>query len=161
MYCDTSSTCTENCDCTKTDGGLSLCDGKVSVWKYYVLYSIVIYSITMQPVSLVTPWINIQTVKACKHWAQCSVTAAGTAQCACIPGTSGARCENGPCAKAPCLNSGICLVVGIHAVTDIGFEDVIGLGLKIHFRFQTGSLPVLKFLIYKRSCWSELERAQL
>ena len=128
---------------------------------YIHLWYTIVYSITMQPVSLVTPWINIQTAKACKHWAQCSVTAAGTAQCACIPGTSGARCENGPCAKAPCLNSGICLAVGIHAVTDIGFEDVIGLGLKIHFRFQTGSLPVLKFLIYKRSCWFELERAQL
>ena len=115
----------------------------------------------MQPVSLVTPWINIRTAKACKHWAQCSVNAAGTAQCACIPGTSGARCENGPCAKAPCLNSGVCLAVGIHAVTDIGFEDVIGLGLKIYLRFQTGSLPVFKFLIYKRSCWSELEGAQL
>ena len=97
----------------------------------------------------VTLYINIQTDKACKHWAQCSVTAAGTAQCACIPGTSGARCENGPCEKTPCLNSGICLVMGIHATNNIGWEDVIGLRSKIlYFRLIFGSLPDWKIWIF-------------
>ena len=36
VHCDKSSTCTENCDCTKTDGGLSLCDGQASVLNYYI-----------------------------------------------------------------------------------------------------------------------------
>ena len=79
----------------------------------------------------VTLCINIQTVKTCKHWAQCSVTAAGTAQCACIPGTSGARCENGPCVKTPCLNGGVCLIQGKRPSTS-NFIDIIGLGLEIY-----------------------------
>ena len=73
----------------------------------------------------------LQTVKACKHWAKCSVTAAGTAQCACIPGTSGARCENGPCVKTPCLNGGVCLIQGKRPSTS-NFIDIIGLGLEIY-----------------------------
>ena len=73
----------------------------------------------------------IQTVKACKHWAKCSVTAAGTAQCACIPGTTGARCENGPCVKTPCLNGGVCLIQGKRPSTS-NFIDIIGLGLEIY-----------------------------
>ena len=96
----------------------------------------------MQPVSP----SDIQTVKTCKHWAQCSVTAAGTAQCACIPGTSGARCENGPCEKTPCLNSGTCLVMGIHATNNIGWEDVIGLGSKILY-FRLNFVFPVKFCI--------------
>ena len=111
-----------------------------------IMVTLAMHLISMQPVS---PYINIQTVKACKHWAQCSVTAAGTAQCACIPGTSGARCENGPCEKTPCLNSGICLVMGIHATNNIGWEDVIGLRSKIlYFRLIFGSLPDWKIWIF-------------
>ena len=59
------------------------------------------------------------------------MTAAGTAQCACIPGTSGARCENGPCVKTPCLNGGVCLIQGKRPSTS-NFIDIIGLGFEIY-----------------------------
>ena len=120
-YCDSDSTCSENCDCSETDGGLALCDGQVEAHISYV--TSVTYNISYEP------------IKACKHWAQCSVSAAGMAQCACIPGTSGARCENGPCEKSPCLNSGVCLLMGIHSVNDIGFEDALGPRLKTLYAF--------------------------
>ena len=58
------------------------------------------------------------------------MTAAGTARCACIPGTSGARCENGPCVKTPCLNGGVCWIQGIRPSSTYPI-DIIGLELEI------------------------------